>query len=129
MRLLTLFAIAVGSSLIGCESASVKDMRGAGPAAPWEALQTFQQEPLRSVAYPKEMGNWGAVKAALKSPAFSTALDAFAQSPIPDGYADKKSQKDAAVQAWKDAIAAADSGTQDDLKAKVDAAMTAMNAL
>jgi hypothetical protein len=109
---------------VGCGNAAVEQM-SAEPQAPWEALETFQGEPLMSVGYPRDRGDWGAVKSALTSPMFEQSLAQFEMSPLPDAYSDKQAKKDAIVTTWKDAIAAAKGGKQDELKAKVEAAIAA----
>ena len=114
--------------LLGCGNSELKKMTAEAPP-PWEALATFQEEPLRSVAYPKEMGNWNAVKAALTSAHFSAAVDTFEKSETPSDYSAKQPQKDALVKAWREAIEAAKMGPQDELKAKVEAAITATGQL
>lgn len=113
---------------LGCQDQTVKKM-SAAPAAPWESLTTFQSDYVRQVAYPKEMGNWGAVKSALASESFAKGLAEFEQSPIPEAYEDSKDKKEAMVAAWKAAIDAGKAGNQEDMKAKVEAAIAAMSAI
>lgn len=127
MRHVLTSAFVVGL-LLGCGNSELEKMSSAAPP-PWEALAAFQEEPLRSVAYPKEMGNWNAVKAALTSAQFSAALEAFEKSETPSDYSAKQPQKDALVKTWRDAIEAAKMGPQDELKAKVEAAITATSQL
>jgi hypothetical protein len=112
----------------GCTSQAEKQM-GAEAPAPWPELETFMGEPMMAIGYPQEMGDWNGVKAALSSPNFDTALTTFEQSALPSDYSDKQPQKDATVKAFRDAVAAAKSGTLDDMKAKLDVAQKSLPAL
>ncbi|MCA9052882.1 MAG: hypothetical protein KDA75_03550 [Planctomycetaceae bacterium] len=98
-------------------------------SAPWPGLEAFETGPLMSVGYPKDMGAWGEVKKALAAESFATALKDFEQSELPEEYSDKQAQKDATIKAWQEAIEAGKSGPQDELKSKVEAAMSSMNSL
>lgn len=127
MRHLFALCLVFASLGAGCQNAAVENM-SAPAREPWDALSTFQGEPLMSIGYPLEMGNMGAVKSALKAPKFAEALAAFESAPTPSAHADKQALKDAAVKAWRDAIAAAD-GPGEELKALVTAAMEATRKL
>lgn len=102
-------------------------MGGGTGSAPWPELEAFESGPLLSVAYPKEMGNWAEVKRALADPSFEQALAAFESSALPSSYHQEK--KDAMVAAWRAAIEAAKSGSQDDLKTQVEAALAATSSV
>jgi hypothetical protein len=124
-----LLVIGLTSMVVGCSSEAERRMTGEGPPPPWEALQAFEGEPLMSVGYPLERGDLATVKNELTGEKFSAALAAFEQSPLPDAYSTKQPDKDAMVKAWRDAIAAAPTAKPDELKEKVQAAITATNAL
>lgn len=113
----------------GCGGGAVEKMGGSTGSEPWPELEAFEGGPLLSVAYPKEMGNWAEVKRALSSPDFAQALATFESSALPAAYSGNQAKKDAMVAAWKAAIEAAKSGSQDDLKAKVEAALAATSSV
>lgn len=114
---------------LGCGGGAVQKMGGSTGSEPWPELEAFEGGPLLSVAYPKEMGNWAEVKRALSSPEFAQALATFESGALPSAYSGNQAKKDAMVAAWKAAIEAAQSGSQDELKAKVEAALTATNSV
>ena len=113
---------------IGCGS-DVDKMATSEGDAPWPALESFETDGLMAVGYPMEMGAWSEVKKALASDSFATALQGFEQSELPEEYSDKQPQKDATVKAFQEAIEAAKSGSQDDVKTKLQAAMDSIPAL
>ena len=115
--------------LTGCGSAEVEQMTGSGPPPLWPELVTFNAGPLMSVGYPAERGAWDAVKKGLQAPEFNDALTALEKCELPSGYGEKGPAREAAVKAWREAIQAAGAGSQDELKAKVEAANAAMSAL
>lgn len=115
--------------LVGCGSDNVEQMSGSGPPALWPELVSFNAGPLMSVGYPAEHGAWGEVKKALQAPTFDEALTALEKCELPSGYTDKGPARDSAVKAWRDAIQTATSGSQDELKAKYEAANAAMSGL
>ena len=94
---------------------------------PVDPAQRFER--LLAHAHPLDMGDLAAVKNALTSQRFADALAAFESSPLPSDYSDKQTQKDAMIKAFRDAIEAAKSGSQDDMKAKTDAALKSITAL
>lgn len=122
--LLCLFAF----SSCGCTSEAVEKM-GGDELAPWPELDALAGEPLMSVGYPAQMGDIVGAKAAATSETFVTAVQKFEQSPLPSGYSGKEAQKAAAVTAFNNLIEAAKSGTNEDFKAKFDAASQSLGPL
>lgn len=111
-----MFAALLALVVAGCGNPNAKEMQGTGPTEPWPELNEFQSGPIMSIGYPAEMDAWGEVKKAAASEEFKAAVAKLEQSSPPSGY-----NKDVLVQALKDLIAAAETGTEEDVKAKYEA--------
>jgi hypothetical protein len=124
-------ALAISCALFGagCTTEAEKKMGGGDVTAPWPALEKFEGEPLLSVGYPAEMGNWAEVKKAASAASFEAAVSEFEQSTVPDEHSDRQAAKDSAAQAMKALIEASKSGTPDDVKGKYEALQQALKAL
>ena len=125
MRTLLLSSVMVVCA-VGCGPDPEGTMGGADPSEPWEALDTFQQGGAMGLGYGASMGDWAGVQRDITSDSFKSALDAFEQSPVPDAYSDRQAAKDAMVQNFRDAIAAAGTG---EFQAKYETAMQSMRDL
>ena len=113
----------------GCTPAAVEEMGGEAPAE-WKELDALMGEPMMSVGYPLTRdGNIAAAKQAAAGEKFKTAVTNFEQGEIPSDYSDEAAEKQAAVDALKAMISAAESETDEVFKAKYDAAMAALGQL
>jgi hypothetical protein len=113
----------------GCTSQAVEEMGAGEASAPWAELDALEAEPMMSIGYPGEMGDWGSAKSAAASDTFQTAVSNFEQSPLPEGYEGKETQKAAVVEALNALVEAGNSGSPDDVKAKYEAVVQAISQL
>lgn len=105
----------------GCGNREAKEMAGSGPLPPWEAQDQFRDSQGMAIGYPAAMNDWKAVKKAASSQEFKDAVAKIEQSTVPSAYRGK----DAYITSLKELIQAAESGTEEDVKAKYEAYLKA----
>ncbi len=96
------------AATIGCSSGGAPPQKEL-KYPQWEAMDKLSSDDVREIVIGAQEGNWQAVKKAVSSPEFKTAVDTFASTDVPEEFATdaRKQLKEEAVQKFRALIEAA----------------------